>query len=112
MPVLAALCLRKGDRMLGSILVLAGGGARAALASAFCAGPCAAELAVPSACPLQEVCGSHCRAAFSAESLPMCNLPSAWSHIANTGVGGMASCAGVMKHAPGPTLQAEIPRGW
>ena len=70
MPVLAALCLREGDRMLGSFLVLAGGGARAALASAFCAGPCAAELAVPSACPLQEVRGSHCRAAFSTKSPP------------------------------------------
>ena len=52
MPVLAALCRREGDRMLGSVRVLAGGGARAALASAFCAGPCAAELAVPSAWPL------------------------------------------------------------
>ena len=78
MPVLAALCRREGDRMLGSVRVLASGGARVALASVFCAGPCAAELAAPSACSLQEVCDSHCRAAFSTGLPPMCNLPSAW----------------------------------
>ena len=89
MPVLAALCLREGDRMPDSALVLAGGGARATLASAFCAGPCIAELALPSACPLQGLCEYHCGAALRIAlltrkvSTKMCKLPSARSHIAS-----------------------------
>ena len=89
MPVLAALCLREGDRTPGSALVLAGGGARAALASAFCAGPCIAELAPPSACPLQRLCEYSLRAAFRMALLSktgsswMCTLPSAQLNIAS-----------------------------